>query len=258
MPEITSITSKTTPKKETTTQKIRRILKENNVNQYDAYQRDSSIFGSLTNLMKYMSLANAAPNAGESLSKTNPNEASVFNQYKGELTSKAVQIAKSQMGVAEATGRNDGAQVRKYLTGSANANYADPKSFAKGDAWCGAFASWSYKMANDGKNAPWGYDLSVSGIRSKAQNAGFYSTVEQSSLKGGEYAPKQGDLLVLKRNGASHVAIIDKIENGQIFTVEGNYQNKVSSVQRSISNKEIDGFVRVDDWTKNQKFTAIS
>lgn len=253
MPDIGYISTKTTSKKETTTQRIRRILREN-----DTYQKDTNIFGSLTNLMKYMSLSAAAPYAGQSLSNTNPVDASLFNQYKGELTSRAVQIAQSQQGVRELSGRNDGAEIRKFLTGSSSANYSDPNANTSGSAWCAGFASWSYKMANDGKNAPWGYDLSVSSIRSKAQNAGFYSSVEQSSLKGGSYAPKQGDLLVLKRNGASHVAIIDKIENGQIYTIEGNYKNSVSSVQRSITDREIDGFVRVDDWTKNQGFSTLS
>jgi len=217
-------------------------------------QQDNNVENTMASLFQALCQTNMSrPFGSVSVSRGN---ASMFNSYRGDLASRALQVAYSQKGIRELTGRNDGAEIKKYLTGSASANHAN--SNTGGAAWCAGFASWSYKMANNGQDAPWGYQLSVSGIRSKAQQAGYYTKIEQTALKGGSYSPQAGDLLVLKRNGASHVAIVDKIENGKIITIEGNYKNQVSEVKRSINDREIDGFVRVSDWTSNRNFVAMS
>ena len=63
------------------------------------------------------------------------------NPNSGNLTSssqKVVQVAKSQLGVKERTGKNDGEAVERYL------RYTN---LPKGHPWCAAFVSWVYQKA---------------------------------------------------------------------------------------------------------------
>lgn len=54
------------------------------------------------------------------------------------LRRQIIEIAKTQLNVREATGKNDGMAVEQYLTYTSN---------AKGDAWCASFVSWVYGRA---------------------------------------------------------------------------------------------------------------
>jgi len=55
-----------------------------------------------------------------------------------QLQAKILQIARSQLGVREATGKNDGAAVEAYLAYTGN---------KKGEPWCASFVSWVFGKA---------------------------------------------------------------------------------------------------------------
>ena len=55
-----------------------------------------------------------------------------------QLQAKILQIARSQLGVREATGKNDGARVEAYLSYTGN---------KKGEPWCASFVSWVFGKA---------------------------------------------------------------------------------------------------------------
>ena len=140
----------------------------------------------------------------------------------------ALANATSQIGVRESTGHNDGAQIAKYRNGVDN--HA---------AWCASFVSWCYK----GNNV-FGYQASVSGIQSKAQQKGLYS-------EKGTYIPKVGDVMIQKSNGASHTGIVEKVDSdGTIHTIEGNASNSVKRVTYRVGSKgynQISGWVRMSE-----------
>lgn len=144
--------------------------------------------------------------------------------------STALARAAGEIGVKEATGNNDGAEIAKYRGGSDNKQ-----------PWCASFVSWAYKG-----NDVFGYDASVSGIRDKAKAKGLYS-------EKGDYVPKAGDVMIQKDNGRSHTGIVEKVDaDGTIHTIEGNASNRVRRVSYrpgSAGYAAISGWVRMSDTT---------
>jgi hypothetical protein len=137
-----------------------------------------------------------------------------------------VAIAEGQLGQAEQPpGSNEGPAIAQYRTATAGA--------APGEPWCAYFASWVARQAGEPIGAG-GQGLgSVSAIWSWAQSTG------RAVATGPGVAPKPGDLIVF---GGEHVGIVrDVLANGQIQTIEGNYENKVSANVRSAG--EATGYV---------------
>ncbi len=110
---------------------------------------------------------------------------------------RVIAIAKSQIGVREATGNNDGLDVEKYL------HYTGNK---KGDPWCASFVSWIFGKA--------GYHQPKS-----AWSPALFPKARQlqnpaTAMVFGIYFPK------LKR--IAHCGIISKVNDKWIYTIEGN------------------------------------
>jgi CHAP domain len=134
----------------------------------------------------------------------------------GESTpgGRMVAIAESQLGQTEQPpGSNESPAIAQYRTATAGS--------VPGAPWCSYFASWVARQAG----APIGEGGqgagAVSEVWSWAQSAG------RAIPNGPGVVPKQGDLIVF---GDEHVGIVrDVLPNGQIQTIEGNYENKVAA-----------------------------
>ena len=148
---------------------------------------------------------------------------------------KAIQLAKSQVGVSEVNGSNDSPQIRKYKNG-----------LADNTPWCASFGSWLYGSGQNGNNgSTFGYTASSQEIRHRAENAGYYAD------KNSGYKPKEGDLMILKNpdNNGGHVGIIVDVKtDGSFDTIEGNSGNQVRQVHRNMCTNNLHGFVRMNDW----------
>jgi hypothetical protein len=125
-----------------------------------------------------------------------------------------VRAAESQVGQAEQPpGSNESPAIAEYRSSTAGA--------APGAPWCAYFASWAARQAGEpigGQGQGLG---SVSEIWSWAQDAG------RAIANGPGVVPKPGDLIVF---GSEHVGIVKGVlPNGSIETIEGNYNNQVSS-----------------------------
>ncbi len=138
----------------------------------------------------------------------------------------------SELGVREATGRNDGPRVETYL------RYVGLKA---GSAWCAAFVCWAYGQAGI-PNPRSGYcpNLFPSGKviwirKSKAENSG--SKVESSKLKveSQQPAPRNsqpatrnpspGDVFGLyfpEKGRIAHVGFVDQWGDKYLISIEGN------------------------------------
>ncbi|RYD96258.1 MAG: CHAP domain-containing protein [Sphingobacteriales bacterium] len=106
-------------------------------------------------------------------------------------------IAKSQIGIREASGNNDGLAVEKYLAYTGN---------KKGEPWCASFVSWVFAQAGYPQpRTAWSPALFPSSRKvSDAEPATVF----------GIYFPK------LKR--IAHVGLVEKVRSNWIFTIEGN------------------------------------
>ena len=159
---------------------------------------------------------------------------------KNNVVNRALQLAyrELQLGVKEDIrnnkGTNDSKEIRKYKHGAVNSN-----------EWCGYFVSWLYEQGqNRNNNNTFGYQANSQAMRRKAESKGFYAK------KNSGYTPKPGDIMVLKKNEyKGHVGIVTKVfADGSFETIEGNQSNKVTKVHSKMSRKNLDGFIRMEDW----------
>lgn len=149
---------------------------------------------------------------------------------------KAVNVALSQVGVRENGNSNNSAEVNKYRFGKAN-----------GNPWCASFVSYCYGQGQGNNNkSTFGFTESSQSIKNQAIKAGKYST------KASGYKPQVGDLAVWTYdNNSGHVGIIASINNdGSFDVVEGNCDNKVQRCTRSMNTKDLNGFVRMNEWVE--------
>ena len=143
--------------------------------------------------------------------------------------SQIVAVAESQLGQTEQPpGSNESPAIAQYRGATAGAEPGAP--------WCAYFASWVARQAGE-PIGEGGEGLgSVSQIWSWAQSSG------RAITNGPGVVPKPGDLIVF---GGEHVGIVkDVLPNGQIQTIEGNYENKVAANVRSPT--EATGYVEMN------------
>lgn len=115
-----------------------------------------------------------------------------------ELRTCIITTAKSQIGVRELTGHNDGKQVEKYLAAV---------DLGKGYAWCAAFCAWTLDQCN------------VKHVRS-----GYCPDYFKSGSMQRQYAA-MGDMFGIwfrNKNRIAHVGFIERVEDTIVLTIEGN------------------------------------
>ncbi len=125
--------------------------------------------------------------------------------------------------------------ARKYLGfRESDGSY---KKFTNGrtEAWCADFAT--YVARECGANIP--HFSGVSQILSWGKQNNRFST-----------SAKPGDLIIFKGTNSkgkqvSHTGIVTKVENGKVYTIEGNTSDKVAERSYSLNDSRITGYVSV-------------
>jgi len=146
----------------------------------------------------------------------------------GSPGSRIVAIAESQLGQTEQPpGSNESPAIAEYRSATAGA--------IPGAPWCAYFASWVARQAGEPIGAQGQGAGAVSEVWSWAQSTG------RAIPNGPGVVPQPGDLIVF---GDEHVGIVrDVLPDGQIQTIEGNYENKVAANVRSPT--EATGYVNM-------------
>ncbi len=139
-----------------------------------------------------------------------------------------VRIAESQLGQTEQPpGSNESPAIAMYRTATAGA--------VPGAPWCAYFASWAARQAGE----PLG--TNGEGIGSVGQVWSWAQSTGRAIPNGPGVTPQPGDLIVF---GDEHVGIVrDVMPNGDIQTIEGNYENKVAANVRTPT--EATGYVNM-------------
>ena len=145
----------------------------------------------------------------------------------GVANQSALAAARSQLGVREATGRNDGIPAQRYSNG-------------RREPWCANFVAWSFRQA--GKQLP-GNQRSLASVQ----------YMEDQMKKAGRFhrgVPKPGDIIFFKnrgnsdRGGGRHVGIVERVANGRVYTIEGNSSNAVRRRSYPLNHWRISGYGR--------------
>jgi hypothetical protein len=154
---------------------------------------------------------------------------STIGETGGGTGAQIARIAESQIGQAEQPlGSNESPAIAMYRTATAGA--------IPGAPWCAYFASWAARQAGEPLGAHGEGLGSVGQIWSWAQSTG------RAIPNGPGVTPQPGDLIVF---GDEHVGIVrDVLPNGDIQTIEGNYENKVSANVRTPT--EATGYVNMN------------
>lgn len=125
---------------------------------------------------------------------------------------KLAKIYTSQIGVKEATGRNDGERVEDYLKVS---------GLGKGHPWCAAFLAWCFKQAN------------IKASRS-AYSPSWFPKARLTAK------PKRGDVIGIyfpKLKRIAHVGFWHQDDGSFIITVEGNTNDAGSREGNRVAKK---------------------
>ncbi len=140
-----------------------------------------------------------------------------------------VTIAESQLGQTEQPpGSNESPAIAAYRTATTGA--------IPGAPWCAYFASWAARQAGEPLGTGGEGLGSVGQIWSWAQSTG------RAIPNGPGVTPQPGDLIVF---GDEHVGIVKNVlPNGDIQTIEGNYENKVAANVRTPT--EATGYVNMN------------
>ena len=140
---------------------------------------------------------------------------------------KIISIANSQIGVREATGNNDGAQVEAFLK---------VINLPKGNPWCAAFVSWVFKQA----------------AFTKPRTAWSPALFPLARLT---LTPKPADVLgiySLKLKRIAHCGLVERRQNNWIISIEGNTNTDNSREGDGVYRKwrHIRTISKFADWVK--------
>ena len=98
--------------------------------------------------------------------------------------------------------------------------------------WCAMFVSW---CANEAGFS----DIIIPYASCYAGEANF-ANMGGWHPQGSGYVPKPGDIIFF--TGGSHTGIVEKVENGVIYTIEGNYLETVARGSHNLNAGNISGF----------------
>jgi cell wall-associated NlpC family hydrolase len=143
---------------------------------------------------------------------------------------RALDAARSQVGVRESTGNNDGIPSQRYMNG-------------RREPWCANFVSWTFRQTGHPLPGNQRSLASVQYMEDQMKGAGKF-------IPRGKGTPKPGDIIFFAnrgdsdRGGGRHVGIVEKVENGRVYTIEGNSGNQVARRSYPLNLARISGYGR--------------
>lgn len=140
-----------------------------------------------------------------------------------------VEIAKKELGTVE--------------TGTNMTKYGEWYGW-NGKTWCAIFVSWCANQANVSTS------IIVKEI-SPYRMLNFFrdqGNLYYSLSNGGSYTPVAGDILFVgtQTHNPSHVAIVEKVENGTVWVYDGNWSDRVNYHSYALTASDIIGYGHPD------------
>lgn len=146
-----------------------------------------------------------------------------------------IAVAETQLGYTEGSSNYTkyGVWYRDNIDSSYN--YANA-------AWCSTFVSWCANQAGISSDII-KYAASCDVGKNQFMKQGRW---QNSAYQGGSYTPKRGDIIYYSNgatlNDSTHVGIVTGCSDGYVYTIEGNYSDKVKTRTIGLSNNYIIGY----------------
>ena len=161
----------------------------------------------------------------ESCSYLAPNTRSIMTTSVEDTSCCIVEIARAEIGTVET-----GTDVTKYGEWYGR----------NGVAWCVIFVSWCANQAN----------VATSVIPKKAGSDSMLAWFDardsyyRSNAYGGSYTPQPGDIIFIgdKIDDPYHVGLVEKIVDGKVWIIDGNWGDKVSNHAYRLTSSMIVGY----------------
>jgi len=178
------------------------------------------------------------PNTQSSLinSRTSPTP----NPDSTEAGLAALQVAVDQIGNGEEGGNNSGPFVEMLKHKEYDGNTDDD------GAWCASFVSWCFEQAyaSLGRDMPFQYSEGAKRIYKNVGDAGSFPE-----------SPAPGDVVCWDRGDPGswqgHVGFVEKVQDGVLYTVEGNVGSFPAKVKRFMhdmkSDSRLEGYARTPE-----------
>ena len=130
-----------------------------------------------------------------------------------------------------------------FHEGANNANkYAGYAGHANNQAWCSTFVTWALKKAEaQGAKIP---DFVKNAQPGGAAVESYKSAYQKAGQLYRNGTPQPGDLVFFGANGGSHIGIVERVENGKVYTIEGNTSDQVARRSYSLNDPYINSFGR--------------
>ena len=165
----------------------------------------------------------------------------------GNYRTDLVNVALSQIGYRES---NSSSNLSGTSQGSSNQTEYGKWYGLPGQPWCAMFISWCARQAG----------IPTSTIKNSALAANdCFGTTYHSRSSG--YTPKPGDLIIFGSSGSNsgeHIAIVVKVENGYVYTVEGNSSNRVEQCSYRLTDTYINGYGSYSSGSNTSSYTSPS
>ena len=182
----------------------------------------------------------------------------------GDGATDVIAVALSQLGYHEGNSDAD----LDGLNGSGSKNFTEYNVlFGKldngegngnsyGYAWCAAFVNWCLRQAQVDKELTGGMYVSCNSWRNWFINQGAQYGAEYHDRED-DYIPRKGDLIFYRSLTATHsratdhIGIVLKCEDGKVYAIEGNADNKVGLHEYDLTNRYIVGYGTIAYKTAN-------
>ena len=173
----------------------------------------------------------------------------------GDGATDVIAVALSQLGYHE--GNNDAEKDGLNNSGSKNfveynvlfgkLDNGEGNGYSYGYAWCAAFVNWCLRQARVDEKLTGGMYVSCASWRNWFINQGAKYGASYHA-RTDDYIPQKGDLIFYKSLTATHsrptdhIGIVLKCENGVVYAIEGNGDNRVALHEYSLDNRYIVGY----------------
>ena len=173
----------------------------------------------------------------------------------GDGATDVIAVALSQLGYHE--GNKDSEKDGLNNSGSKNfveynvlfgkLDNGEGNGYSYGYAWCAAFVNWCLRQARVDKELTGGMYVSCASWRNWFINEGAKFGASYHA-RNDDYIPQKGDLIFYKSLNATHsrptdhIGIVLKSENGKVYAIEGNGDNRVALHEYALSDRYIVGY----------------
>lgn len=130
--------------------------------------------------------------------------------------------------------------ARKEIGNKGGEKYWRWYGFNQRENWCAVFVSWCANESGIINNTIPKFSLCTDGVK-------WYK--DHNKWENKSYIPQTGDIIFFDWNGdghVQHVGIVEKEENGKVYTIEGNSNDEVRNKSYSLNNKSIYGYGSVN------------